>query len=91
MVKVIFVGCIPYSFTKNDIEKTFIPFGDIKNIDFFEDKENASFDAYAHVTIETGQFSEMLSTLDGKHVNGRVLRVNELNTRQDNLVTPSQR
>ena len=87
MMKNIFIGCMPFAFSEEDIRALFEPYGKVVSVELWQDLVHATFDAYAHVQIETDQVDRLLDALDGKTAGSRVLRVNEVVTRKDSLET----
>ena len=85
MLKNIFMGCMPFGFTKADIQQQFEPYGKVESIELFQDLEHATFDSYAHVAIDTDDVQRLITELDGKVVGNWPLRVNEKVTRSDTL------
>ncbi len=82
-MKRIFVGCMPFGFTRDEIRSLFEPFGKVANVQLFEDMENATFDAYAYVDMDTTDVSYIVDKLDGKRIGPRPLRINEYIERKD--------
>lgn len=85
MLKNIFMGCMPFGFTKADIEQQCGPYGKVQSIELFQDLEHATFDSYAHIAIDTEDVHRLITELDGKVIGNRPLRVNEKVTRTDTL------
>jgi RNA recognition motif-containing protein len=85
MRKNIFVGCMPFKFSEKDIRGQFEPYGSVEAVQLFQDLENATFDSYAHVAIDTDDVQRLVIELDGKVIGNRLLRVNEVVTRDDQL------
>lgn len=84
----LYVGCMPFGFKKQELSALFEPYKDVTDVQLFEDLENATFDAYAYVTLASDDAQRAVQELDGRHIRGRVLRVNVRVTREDNLQTP---
>jgi RNA recognition motif-containing protein len=74
---------MPFGFTGADIHREFEPIGRVVSVDLEQDLENATFDAFAYVEIETDDVDRMLNELDGKRVGNRLLRVNEAVIRRE--------
>lgn len=85
MLRKIFVGCMPFKFSEEDIRGQFEPYGTVESIQLFQDLEHATFDSYAHVAIDTDDVQRIINELDGKVIGNRLLRVNELVTREDRM------
>ena len=85
MLKNIFVGCMPFKFSEEDIRGQFESYGTVESVRLFQDLEHATFDSYAHVAIDTDDVQRMVNELDGKVIGNRLLRVNEVVTRDDQM------
>jgi RNA recognition motif-containing protein len=85
MRKNIFIGCMPFKFSEEDIRAQFEPYGAVESVRLFQDLEHAAFDSYAHVAIDTDDVQRVVNELDGKVIGNRLLRVNEVVTRDDQL------
>lgn len=81
----LFVGCMPFRFTADDLRKELTPYGKVVTLNWHQDLEHATFDSYAHVEVESDDVQRLICDLDGKHIGNRVLRVNELVPRTDDL------
>lgn len=88
MIKELFIGCMPFGFSQDDLRDLFEPHCEVKQINFFEDWENARFDAYAHVEVEVDDLEKLIRAIDGQHIQGKVLRVNERVKRIDRIEVP---
>lgn len=85
MISKLFVACFPFRYSIEDLKQEFAPYGTIIDIKLYQDLERATFDRYAHIEIETDCLVRLLFELDGKHIGNKVLRVNELVARSDDL------
>lgn len=86
MRKQLFVGCMPFRYTQHDLTDLLKPYGEIHGIKFFSDWENATHDAYAHVDMDVTNMTRLILEIDGKAVGDRIIRINEVVTRQDTRV-----
>jgi len=91
MMKNIFIGCMPFAFSEEDIRALFVPYGAVTSVEFKQDLEHATFDTYAHVQIDTDDVDRLLNELDGQKAGSRVFRVNEVVTRRDSFETHEMR
>ena len=85
MLKNIFIGCMPFKFSEEGIRAQFESYGAVESVRLFQDLEHATFDSYAHVAIDTDNAQRIVSELDGKVIGNRLLRVNEVVARDDQL------
>lgn len=81
----LFIGCMPFRFTADDLRQELAPYGKIVTLTWHQDLEHATFDSYAYVEVESADIQRLIRDLDGKHIGNRVLRVNELVLRADDL------
>ena len=88
----ILIACMPFRFSKEDIRNIFENAGaQVHTVELFEDLENATFDAYAHVEINSENVGSVIDALDGKMIGHRPLRVNRVVDRKDTLVKLEER
>lgn len=85
-----YVGNIPFSFTKVDLENLFKPFGVVKSIDIILDRETGRPRGFGFVEMETAeQLTAAIDGMNGSLINGRPLTVNEARDR-DRSAGPSR-
>ena len=71
----IYVGNLPFSATKEEIEDVFGQFGEVSAVNLINDRETGRFRGFAFVEMDDGK--EAIQGLNGKDMGGRSLRVNE--------------
>lgn len=77
-----YVGNIPFSFTKADLENLFKPFGVVKSSDIILDRETGRSRGFGFVEMENAeQLAAAIEGMNGSLINGRPLTVNEARER----------
>jgi len=83
MVHRVYVGNLPFSFTKSDLENMFQSFGVVKSTDIILDRETGRSRGFGFVELETAeQLAAAIRGLHGSPVNGRPLTVTEARERE---------
>ena len=82
-----YVGNLPYSATQQDLEELFRPHVDVERINVVTDRETGRSKGFAFVTMRSGDADTVLQ-LDGTHLDGRALRINEARGRPDRSSFP---
>ncbi len=78
-----YVGNIPFTFTKSDLEGLFKSFGVVKSTDIIIDRETGRSRGFGFVEMETSeQLAAAIQGMHGSLVNGRPLTVNEARERE---------
>jgi RNA recognition motif-containing protein len=78
MEKRLFVGNLPYSMTDADLEETFAAHGTVVCATVVRDRSSGRSRGFGFVEMGSEEEAEAaVSSLDGKEVDGRQLRVNE--------------
>ncbi len=79
----IYVGNLPYDVTEDELRETFGEYGTVTQIYMPQDQRNWSLPRESFVTLETEeQESSAIDALDGAHLMGRPLKVNQARPRQ---------
>lgn len=82
MANKMYVGNLPYSFTPEDLNKLFSPFGPVKNSEVIMDRVTGRSRGFGFVEMETAQgMQDAIHGLNEKDINGRNLTVNEARER----------
>ncbi len=77
-----YVGNLPFSFVKADLENLFKEFGTVKSAEIIMDRETGRSRGFAFVEMETGeQLQTAILSLHGKPIGGRGLTVTEARDR----------
>ncbi len=80
----LYVGNLPFSATREDIEEVFEPYGPIDDIHIVTDRETQRPRGFAFVTLtEKSQAIKAVEALNESEMEGRKLVVNEARPRED--------
>lgn len=78
MSKKLYIGNLPFSFTKDDLMDAFSQFGDITEATVISDKYSGRSKGFGFVTFaEDSAADKAVAEMDGKQVGGREIRVSE--------------
>jgi RNA recognition motif-containing protein len=77
-----YVGNLPFSYTKTDLEQLFQGFGPVRSAEIITDRETGRSRGFGFVEMETNQaLQAAMAGLHGKPIGGRSLTVNEARER----------
>ncbi len=80
----LYVGNLPFSATREDIEEIFEPFGPIEDVHVVTDRETQRPRGFAFVTLaEKSQGIKAVEALNESEMDGRKLVVNEARPREE--------
>lgn len=71
----IFIGNLPFSTTKMDLQALFEAFGTITNCHIPVNKETGQARGFAFVSFETAEEAEAALTVNGQDIKGRAIKV----------------
>ena len=77
MSKSLYVGNLPWSATKEEVQSLFEPFGSVLSVKLISDRETGRARGFGFVEMEDASAITAIEKLDGKEFGGRTLRVNE--------------
>lgn len=78
----VYVGNLPYSFTKQDLEELFQGFGTVRAAEVIMDRETGRSRGFGFVEMETAEgMQQAIASLHERNVQGRNLTVNEARER----------
>ncbi len=78
MEKRLFVGNLPYSVGESELETAFAEYGTVVSAVVIRDRESGRSRGFGFVEMETDEMAESaVGALDGFEMDGRRLRVNE--------------
>ena len=84
MEKKLFVGNLPYSMTDAELEQTFSEYGSVESAVVIRDRDTGRSRGFGFVEMASTEEAEAAQrALDGFNVDGRPLRVNEANPREE--------
>ncbi|RBQ28805.1 RNA recognition motif domain-containing protein [Aliarcobacter vitoriensis] len=80
----IYVGNLSYRMNDNEVEAMFAKFGAVKSAKVIMDRETGRSKGFAFVEMaEQSAGQEAIEALNGKETEGRTLRVNEAQPREE--------
>lgn len=84
----IFIGNLPFSTTKMDLQALFETFGTITNIHIPVNKETGQARGFAFVSFESGNEAEAALSVNGQDVKGRSIKVHLAHNNSQNGSAP---
>jgi RNA recognition motif-containing protein len=88
----IYVGNLPYGATEDELRQAFEAYGQVSSVKIIMDRETGRSKGFGFVEMPmSGEANQAISGLSGTPMNGRPLRVNEAQARQDNDRRPMRR
>jgi RNA recognition motif-containing protein len=79
-----YVGNLPFTFTKAELEQLFQPFGTVKSAEVITDRETGRSRGFGFVEMSTAEEAKAaIAAFDGKEIDGRNLKVNEAKAREN--------
>jgi cold-inducible RNA-binding protein len=79
-----YVGNLSFKTTKQDIETLFSEHGKVTDVHLPVDRDSGQPRGFAFVTMDSpGSMQSAISGLNGKEVDGRALKVNEAQAREE--------
>ena len=80
----IYVGILSYKMNDNDLEAVFAKFGAVKSAKVIMDRETNKSKGFGFIEMETSEAgAKAIEALNGKETEGRTLRVNEAQPREE--------
>lgn len=74
----IYVGNLPYNATEADLTETFSEFGKVSSVTLIADKFSGQSKGFGFVEMDNNSEADVaLKALNGKALNGRVIKVNQ--------------
>jgi len=80
----IFIGNLPFSTTKMDLQALFEAFGTITNIHIPVNRETGQARGFAFVSFEAGNEAEAALSVNGQDVKGRAIKVHLAHNNSEN-------
>lgn len=79
----IYVGNLPFSSTEEEVADLFSQFGDVERVKMITDRETGRPRGFGFVTLaDQSRINEAVEALDGQDFQGRTLRVNASEPRE---------
>lgn len=79
----LYVGNLPYSTDQNSLSDLFSPFGEVLSANVISDRETGRSRGFGFVEMNEGDARNAITALDGQEHQGRKLRVNEAQKREN--------
>ena len=84
MIMKMYVGNLSFDTTKQDLESLFSEHGTVTDVHLPTDRESGRPRGFAFVTMDSkGAMDAAIKTLDGQNVDGRNIKVNEAQPREE--------
>jgi RNA recognition motif-containing protein len=77
----IYVGSLPFSSTENAIRELFAQHGTVESVSVITDRDTGRPRGFGFVEMSQSDASRAVQNLNGRDLDGRVLRVNEAQAR----------
>jgi RNA recognition motif-containing protein len=77
----IYVGSLPFSSTENTIRELFAQHGTVESVSVIADRDTGRPRGFGFVEMSQSDASRAVQNLNGRDLDGRVLRVNEAQAR----------
>jgi len=82
-MKKIYVGNLPFSATEEQVRTLFEQHGAVHSVALINDRDTGRPRGFGFVEMDDAQATEAIQSLDGTSMDGRNLRINEAQPRQD--------
>ncbi|MBW2623887.1 MAG: RNA-binding protein [Deltaproteobacteria bacterium] len=80
----IYVGNLPYNTTESDLNELFTGYGDVSSVKIIMDRYSGKSKGFGFVEMPNrDEAEEAISSLDGREVGDRSIKVNEAKPRPD--------
>jgi len=73
----VYVGNLPWSVTDLELQKLFLPFGDVESAQVITDRESGRSRGFGFVEMAKQHAAQAIAKLNGQEIESRALRVNE--------------
>lgn len=83
MSKSLYVGNVPWSTTEDGVRELFEQFGPVTSIRWITDRDTGRFRGFCFVEMNDADADKAIAGLNDKEMEGRTLRVNEAQERQE--------
>ncbi len=80
----VFIGNLPFSTQKSELQEAFEKFGSITEIHIPVDRQTGKSRGFAFVTFETEEASQEALNMNGQDMNGRTIKVHMAHGKKEN-------
>jgi RNA recognition motif-containing protein len=81
--KKLFVGNLSFNATEDEVRELFSEHGTIESLAWITDRDTGRFRGFCFIEMDEGAATSAIAALDGQDYQGRSLRVNEAQPRED--------
>jgi RNA recognition motif-containing protein len=81
--KKLYVGNLPYETTEQEIRDMISEYGTIESLAMINDRDSGRFRGFCFVEMEDSAANAVINGLNGKDIDGRALKVNEAQPREE--------
>jgi RNA recognition motif-containing protein len=82
LTKKLYVGNLPFQTTEQDVRALIEEYGPIQSLAMINDRDTGRFRGFCFVEMEDSAANAVINALNGKDFDGRSLRVNEAQSRE---------
>ena len=83
MSKKLFVGNLPFSASEEGVRELFVEYGEVNDLTWITDRDTGRFRGFCFVEMDQTAAESAIAALDGQDFDGRSLRVNEAEPREN--------
>lgn len=84
----VFIGNLPFSTQKSELQEMFEKFGSITEIHIPVDRQTGKSRGFAFVTFDTEEASQAALEVNGQEMNGRTIKVHMAHGKKENAGAP---
>lgn len=84
VTKRIYVGNLSFRATEDQVRDLFSPYGEVEAVAMITDRETGKFRGFCFVEMGDAAADAAIKALNGTEVDGRALRINEAQPRENN-------
>lgn len=84
MSKRIYVGNLSFRATEDQVKDLFAPYGEVEAVAMITDRETGKFRGFCFVEMGDAAADAAIQALNGTELDGRSLRINEAQPRENN-------
>jgi RNA recognition motif-containing protein len=81
--KKVYVGNLSFDATEDDVRELFAEYGNVESVAWITDRDSGRFRGFCFVEMDAPGAAKAISALDGKEIEGRNLKVNEAQPREE--------
>ncbi len=82
MVRILYVGNLPWSTRAEDLAETFSQYGEVINSRIIRDRQTGKSRGFGFVEVADEDAEAIIAALNGKELGGRIITVSEAKARE---------